>query len=102
MRSKQYYKIITHICKKGDAVRVVKSETGEAWFNAADILESVGLSLGGHILDRLSVFETKRIYCEGKSMRFVNATGLFALIGTKREYFVARQIIVELILKYPA
>ena len=100
MRDKQFPKIITHICKKGDAVRVMKSETGEAWFNSVDILQSVGLSFGGHFLDRLSVFETKRIYCEGKSMRFVNSTGLLALIGTKREYFAARQIIVELIRKY--
>ena len=100
MRDKQFPKITTHICKKGDGVRMLKSETGEAWFNAIDILHVVGLSFGGHYLDRLSVFETKRIYCEGSSMRFVNSTGLLALVGTKRQYFAAREIIVELIRNY--
>ena len=100
MRNGIKHKVIIHECKTGDKIRVIKSETGEAWFNAIDILKIVGLEWGGHMLDRLSVFETKRINCQGNSMRFVNTTGLFSLLAPKHEYLRARKAIVELIVNY--
>lgn len=95
-----YPKIIKHTCKLGDEIRLTITDQGEVWFNAIDVLQTVELSWGGHMLDRLTTFETRRIPCEGKSMRFVNSTGLLVLMGPKQEYLRARKIIVELLQKY--
>lgn len=100
MRQKDFLKIIKYIPSTGGEIRITIADSGEPWFCAGDVLKVAGLEWGGHFLNRLSVWETRRLYCEGKSMRFVSTTGLLSLLAPKHEYLSARKAIVELIIKY--
>lgn len=83
-------------CASGSTIRIFEGP----WFCLSDVLGLSGAKIQQNVLNKLSMQETKRMVCDGKSRRFVNPAGLLAIAPQKGEHAQIRTELAAALKQY--